>query len=126
MQIYIDMLYIFLHLLFSYHHNQLEDAMLLENSYLSKKLKDYYPLQILELSMIMALFGFEYVYIATVCLTLLSIAINSIIKRISDNNKKVVKKDSKFYKNLPIGFYLCSCNILIMILFNFIAFKGGK
>ena len=100
--------------------------VMLENSHFNKKLKDSYPLQVLQLSMIMAMYSQEIVFIYTTALTLLTIAIECIIKKAKQNKNKNVKKDSKFYANLPIGYYLCLSNIAIMIIINFMAFRGGK
>ena len=100
--------------------------MIFENCYLRKKLKDSYIIEILELSLIMVLFNHEFTVIYTIIGTLLSIAFNCILLNIVKNKNKVAKKTSKFFIDLPIGFYLCSCNIIVMIVLNFLAFRGGK
>lgn len=86
--------------------------IVVENIYLKKKLKDNYTLQILELSMVMTIFTKEITYVATVILTLLTIATGQIAK-------KMLKKESD-YKNLPFGFYLICSNIISFIIVNFI------
>lgn len=92
--------------------------IILENLYLKKKLKGNYTLQILELSMIMAIFTREITYVATVILTLLLIAITQI------KNKILRKKDSKTKEsnslNIPFGFYLVCSNIISFIIVNFV------
>ena len=55
--------------------------LIFDNIYLKKKLKNYYPIEILELSMIMAMFSYEIGYIITVILTLITIIIEKIITK---------------------------------------------
>lgn len=98
--------------------------LILENTYLKKKLKDYYPLQILELCIILAMFSYETAFIITAMLTLLIIVIERGIKLIKNKNNKVSKKEKSYYKNLPIGFYLCIANIFTVIVINILAFRG--
>lgn len=90
--------------------------IIIENAYMKKKLKNNYTLQILELSMIITIFTKEITYIATVILTLLTIAVEQILKRIFNNKKE--KKS--YYENLPLGFYLICSNIISFIIINFI------
>lgn len=92
--------------------------ILIENLYLKKKLKDNYTLQILELSIIMAIFTREITYVATVIFTLLLIAIKPIINKILNGNKN--EKNKSDYSNLPFGFYLVCSNIISFIIVNFI------
>lgn len=73
---------------------------------LKKKMKEEYFIQILFLSLFMIIFRGGYTYILSVILTLIAIAFYKII------NKKVQK--------LPIGFYLCVSNLIIIIATNFI------
>ena len=98
--------------------------LVLENTYLKSKLKDYYVLQILQLSMLMAMFWYEFIFVFTVILTLLTIAIERIFNYIKEHKNKVIKKESKYFINLPIGFYLCCSNILTIIIVNWIACRG--
>lgn len=88
----------------------------IENLYLKKRMKDNYTLQILELSMIMAIFTKEITYVATVILTLLIVAIEQIMKRLF-RSKELREKES-YYKNLPLGFYLICSNIINFIIIN--------
>lgn len=92
-----------------------------DNTYLKKKLNNYYPFEILELSMIMAMFSYEINYIITVILTLLTIAIGKILKTIGRKNKMVKKEKKSYYKDLPFGFYLITFNIITIIITNWIA-----
>ncbi len=89
--------------------------IILENTYLKKKLQSSYPLEILELSIIMAIFTGEILYISSVILTLLTIA----IKQLGTNCFQKTK--ITYYKNIPFGFYLVCSNILLLILVNGIA-----
>lgn len=96
-------------------------CFLIENILLKKKLKDYYPLEILELSMVMAMFGYEMQFVCTAILTFLILVLGKIGKRIQQNRNKVAKKEESYYKNLPIGYYLCFANITIILIVNWIA-----
>ena len=94
--------------------------IIIDNIYLKKKLKNNYTIEILELSMIMAIFTGEMAYIATVIITLVAIVIEKIVKSIISRKNKVIKKETSFYKNLPYGFYLICSNIISLIMINFI------
>lgn len=93
---------------------------IIDNTYLKKKLKNNYTIEILELSMIMAIFTGAIGYISTVILTLITIVIEKIGKAIMARKNKVAKKDTSYYKNLPFGFYLICSNIISLIMINFI------
>ncbi len=95
--------------------------LILENTYLKKKLNNYYPFEILELSMIIAMFSYEINYIVIVILTLFTIAIERILKMIKRKNKMVKKTGNSYYENLPFGFYLITFNIITIIITNWIA-----
>lgn len=90
--------------------------IIIENLYLKKRMKENYTLQILELSIVMTIFTKEITYVATVILTLLTIAIEQIIKRVFKS--KEFKEKGSYYKNLPIGFYLICSNIISFIIIN--------
>lgn len=94
--------------------------LILDNLYLKKKLKSYYPIEVLELAIIIVMFCNSEIFVLTAILTLLTIAIKKIIIYIIDkkNNKK------SFYKDMPLGFYICLSNIIIIIISNFIACRG--
>lgn len=92
--------------------------LLIENLYLKKKLKNCYPLEILELSMIIAIFSGEIIYVATVILTLLTISIEKIERNIINAKNKLIKKEASYYENLPFGFYLICSNIFFLIILN--------
>lgn len=71
--------------------------------------------------MIMAIFSGERVFIITVILALLTIAIEKIERSIINKTNKVAKKDKSYYYNLSIGFYLICSNIISLIITNWIA-----
>lgn len=95
-------------------------SLILQNEYLRKKQKTYYPLEILELSVLMGMFTGSETFLITSILTLLLIAINSIIHKIKRNKHNNKENELK----MPIGFYLCITNIISIIIVNFIAFRG--
>ena len=90
--------------------------------YLRKKGKDSYTIDILILSMLMILYTYETVYIYTVIITLLAISIQLIIQKMNSNKNKAVKKEKKEDYKIPIGFYMCTANIIILIATNFVIF----
>lgn len=91
--------------------------LIMENSYLKNKRKDSYLFEILELCIIMAIFEYEFIFVYTVGVTLLTVAIERII------NKMLKKKQNGA---LPIVPYLCYSNILVTIIINYLACRGGN
>ena len=83
---------------------------------LKKKEKESYIVEIIILSIIQAVFSYGYGFLITVIITLLTIALDNLIR-------KIVKKEKEFYKNLPIGYYLCISNMMTIIILNILAFK---
>lgn len=98
--------------------------LVIDNIYLKKKLKNYYPIEILELSIIMAMFSYEIGYIITVILTLITVVIEKLLTSIKERKSKVKKDNKSFYNNLPFGFYLTIMNILTIIVINFASIWG--
>lgn len=96
--------------------------LIFDNEYLRKKLKNYYPIEILQLSIIITMFTNQVIFLFTVILTLLTISFKKIISLLKQK-RNVVKKQS-FYENLPIGYYLCISNILVIIVVNWLACRG--
>lgn len=94
--------------------------LIINNVYFKKKLKNSYPIDILELSVIMIIFSTEITYVSTVIITLLSIIIGAIENFIIKATNKASKTNKSYYKDLPIGFYLVCANIISIILINFI------
>lgn len=97
--------------------------ILFSTVYLRKKGKDSYPIDVLTLSMLMILFTYEAVYIYTVITTLLAIAVQLLIKKLHQRKSKAVKKVDMKNSNIPIGFYMCTANIIILLITNFIIFR---
>ncbi len=89
--------------------------IVMDNYYLKKKVKSSYVLEILELSSIMTIFSYEIGYILSVFLTLVTIGIEGILRKIQKNKKTFN------LKNLPIGFYLVVFNIIVIIGINWLA-----
>ena len=90
--------------------------------YLRKKGKDSYAIDVLVLSMLMILYTYEVVYIYTVITTLLAVAIQLLIHKIINRKTKTVKKESIKDVKVPIGFYMCTANIVILIATNCLIF----
>lgn len=81
-------------------------VLLLSIISLKRSMKEKYFIQILFLSLYMIIFGGSIIYILSVILTLLSIAFY-----------KIANKDKE---KIPIGFYLCVSNIIVIIITNFV------
>lgn len=96
--------------------------LLFSTLYLRKKGKDSYSIDILILSMLMVLFTYETVYIYTVIITLLAISIQLLIVKLKNRQSKVVKKVIVESAKIPIGFYMCVSNIIVLIVTNFMVF----
>ena len=90
--------------------------------YLRKKGKDSYPIDVLILSMFMVLFTYETVYIYTVVITLLAVGIQILLHKIGDRKNKSIKKNSDKVSKIPVGFYMCTANIVSMIVINLLVF----
>lgn len=90
--------------------------------FLQKKAKNNYTISTLILSMLMILFTFEGQFFLTVLITLLSIAFDIILKKIKESYPKCKKVEKKDALAIPIGYYLCISNIIVVIatnIFNF-------
>ena len=96
--------------------------LLFSTLYLRKKGKDSYPIDVLLLSMLMVLFTYEAVCIYTVIITLLAISIQLLICKLHSKQSKVVKKVTIENKKVPIGFYICVANIVVLLATNFAVF----
>ena len=90
--------------------------------YLRKKGEDSYPIDVLILSMLMVLYTYETVYIGTVIITLIATSIQLLITKLHNKNSKVVKKVKIENQKIPIGFYMCVANIVMLITTNFMVF----
>ena len=96
--------------------------MVINTIYLRKKIKDNYTIDILLLAIMMAIFTYEIQYVLTAILTLLSIAFTLVLLKIKNRTIKTVKVKKKKKISLPIGFYMCVSNIIVLIITNAIAF----
>ncbi len=90
--------------------------------YLRKKAKDSYPIDILLLLILMIMFTYEVVCIYTIIITLLAIAIQLLLKKIDKKKSKSVKVQKKEESRIPIAFYMCVANIVVLIATNFYIF----
>ncbi len=86
--------------------------------YLHKKAKNNYTVGVLILSMLMILFSYEGQFVFTVILTLLSIAFDILLQKLKQSRKKCKKVNAKDKVNVPIAFYLCISNVMVVILTN--------
>lgn len=85
---------------------------------LKKKSKYTYALQLLILCLLCAIFTNEEVVILSIVLTLIFVAIKEILINKKNNKSKIAQKD--IVSKIPVAFYLCYSNIMIIILQNFI------
>lgn len=84
---------------------------------LKKKAKELYPVQILALCIYMTIYIREKLVITSIIITLLLTAIKQMIICTKDNKKEIIEIKKE---NVPIGFYLCVTNIIMIILQNFV------
>jgi hypothetical protein len=91
--------------------------LVIDTVIIRKKGESLYVLQILMLCMYMAIFTDKYIFAITVIYTLLVIGLYILIGRISTIRKRRVikKQNAKELAKLPIGFYLCIADILVLI-----------
>lgn len=89
--------------------------------YLRKKAKDSYPIDIMLLLILMLMFTYEVVCIYTIIITLIAIAIQLILKKINTKKLKYIKEKKEDSK-IPIAFYMCVANILVLMTTNFYIF----
>ena len=94
--------------------------LLLDTYVLKKDAKDSYILSLLMLVLIMAVFTGEITTILTIIMTLLSISILILINKVKIKMKKVKTNEKELSKNISLGFYLCTSNIIMLICTMFI------
>lgn len=92
---------------------------------LRKNAKGNYTIDILLLLTFMLSFTYEFVCIFSVIITLIAISLQLIIKNILAKKSKCVKTEVKEYTKLPIGFYLCTANIITLIVSNLFIFYNS-
>ena len=93
--------------------------LVLDNYVLKKKLTASYVLEILILLVSMVTISKEYATIFTIMLTLLAIGIYLLLKKVKNSNPKMIVQKKK-QEGLPIAFFLCVNNIIVIIVSNFI------
>lgn len=91
--------------------------LVIDTVIIRKKGESLYVLQILMLCMYIAIFTDKYIFAVTAMYTLLVIGLYILIGKISTIRKRrVIKKQkAKELAKLPIGFYLCIADILVLI-----------
>lgn len=91
--------------------------LIMDTVIIRKKGESLYVLQILMFCMYMAIFTDKYIFAVTVIYTLLVIGLYILIGKISTIRKRRVikKQNAKVLAKLPIGFYLCIADILVLI-----------
>ena len=70
----------------------------------------------------MLMFTYEAVCIYTIIITMIAIAIQLILKRISIKKSKYVKRQENDNTKIPIGYYMCIANIVALIVSNLYIF----
>ena len=83
---------------------------------IKKKLETSYTLQILALLILITIFSGEVISYFTILFTLIWIAVSCIIINIKRKKNKVIEKQEQI--NLPIGYYLCAINIILILILN--------
>lgn len=96
--------------------------VLLNIAFLRRKTKSSYVIEILLLCMLLLTFTYETVTILTIIMTLLIIALKTIIQKLFGKKLKSIKDNKNQNKNIPIAFYLCASNIICLLITNFMIF----
>lgn len=96
--------------------------MMINTVYLRKKTKENYTIDILLLSIFMVSFSYEIVYIYTAIITLIAITIQLILHKIDNKKLKCVKVEKEENSKIPIAFYMCTANILAILITNMYIF----
>ena len=91
--------------------------ILVETIQLKNKAYSDYTLQILTLGTYIAIFSGEINLLLTIILTIVSIGIKEILIELYKNTKQK-KEEKQNTKKLPVGFYLCVSNIIVLITMN--------
>ena len=93
--------------------------VLLDTVMLRKKAKNSYPVDVLLLCMFILTFTYSGVSFLTIIMTLLTITLYMIFQKIFSNKNR----NNTVKENIPIAFYLCMSNMIILIVTNFYIFK---
>ncbi len=95
--------------------------LIADTVYLKKKLKQSYALEVLMLILYMFIFSGSFITILTILYTVFCIVIEFILLSIKEwVKRKSILKIRKDGIKVPIGFYLCIFNIMLIIVFNFL------
>lgn len=86
--------------------------------FLRKKGKENYTLSILLLCFYLLIASTEEIVIITIITTLLAIAIKQMCINKKDKKESIIKQNI----NIPIGYYLCVINIVLIIIKNFLIY----
>lgn len=89
--------------------------LIVDTLILKKKLKYNYYIQILILILHILIFSGKYLAIYTIILAIIAIGIKNILMYFKSDKSKVLQKKKK----IPIGFFLCVSNIVVIIISNF-------
>ena len=93
--------------------------IILDTLKLRKKGEEIYWVNVLILSICMAIFTGEQIFLLTIIYTLLACSMYLLLKKISQKTKKYIKQENKQNTKLPIAFFMCICNIILYIFINF-------
>jgi len=98
--------------------------LVIDGYILKKKLNQSYVLELLILLISMVIFCKEYATIFTIMLTFFTIGIYLLLKKVKQNSRKTIITTKNKEDKLPIGFFLCISNIIVIIISNFICNFG--
>lgn len=93
--------------------------IILDTLVLRRKAKNSYPIDILLLCMFIVTFTYPAVSILTIIMTLLTIVFYMLMQKIKSRKSKNIKIGDK----LPIGFFLCMSNTIMLLITNFYIFR---
>lgn len=96
--------------------------VVLDIIFLRKKANNSYTVEIILLCMLILTFTYEAATILSIIMTLLIISFKTLLQKIPNKRNKTIKSDKKALQKMPIGFYLCVSNILILLITNFYVF----
>ena len=94
--------------------------LILDTYILKQTLKSNYALQVLILCMYMLIYSQVELFILTLEFTIFTIMFEEILLKIKEMIRKNPIRDVNTQKKLPIGFYLCISNIVVIIISNLV------
>lgn len=95
--------------------------IILDTIVLRKKAKNSYTIDILLLCMYILTFTYVVASILTISMTLFIIAFYILIQKTCNEKNKKIKINNK----LPIGFFLCISNAIVLLITNFYILRNG-